>query len=418
MQPHSETPANPVPQRSFAGTFASLREHRSFRFFWASGFFFFSGTGIQALVMAWLVYDVTRSPFLLGVYTAVNLLPQLLGPLGGLAAERLDRVRVLLASQGVSIACCLTIAGLSSSGVLEYWHLVLAGFVLGTTQSTLMPVRSTLVMDLVSRTQLSSAMALNNIAMMSHQAVGPLVGGQILRHLGIVEALACASAGSAMAAAFLLKVKLEGQPMKRTSISPLRGLIEGFQMVLKNRTMLLVLLVTFLCNVFGWPAFQTFMPVFARDILKVGPDGLGAMQTTFGIGALIGAVLIASLGDFQWKGLLYVWGTAAFGLCYGLFAVSHWFPLSLGLLFLAGFAGSAFGVMQQTLLLILAPPEFRGRVMGMMMLAIGIMPVMSFTLGAVASRFGVQQTAVFCGFAVVACMLAVFAFSPTLRKLR
>ncbi|MBF8299445.1 MAG: major facilitator superfamily 1, partial [Dehalococcoidia bacterium] len=397
-QPQATSPAA-LPGRTFATTFDPLRKHRGFRLFWASGFFFFSGTGIQALVMAWLVYDLTHSTYLLGIYTAVNLLPQLLGPLGGLAAERLDRVRLLLVSQALSIVSCLVVAALAASGLLAYWHLIVAGFVLGVTGSTMMPARSTLVMDLVSRSELSAAMALNNVAMMSHQAVGPLIGGNVLRHLGVEEALICAALGSAVAAAFLARVKVEGPAAQRSSLSPLRGLVEGFQMVLKHRTMLLVLLVTFLCNVFGWPAFQTFMPVFAKDVLKVGPDGLGLMQTTFGLGALVGAVTIASLGDFQYKGKLYLFGTAAFGLCYALFAMSHWFPLSLGLLLLGGMAGSCFGVMQQTLLLVLAPSEFRGRVMGVMMLAIGVMPLSSFTLGAIAGVVGAQPTATFCGFA-------------------
>ena len=394
-----------------------MQDSRGYRFFWASNLCFFSGAGIQTLVMAWLTYSMTGSTFLLGMFTAANLLPQLLGPFAGIAAERMDRVRLLLGACAVCIVIGVTVTMLSLTGVLAFWHLVAAGFALGITQSTMMPVRNTMIVDLVPRAQLSAAMALNNVAQMSNAAIGPLAGGVLYRHLGVLPALG-AAVGLAMAAgALLLRGGITGAPSIKSTVSPLHALIEGFQIVAKHRTMVIVLLVTFLANLFGWPAFATFMPVFAKDVLLIGADGLGTLQALFGIGALCGNFAIAALGDFRWKGQLYLWGTVGFGLFYALFALSHSYALSLGLLFLVGFSASAFGVMQSTLLLLLAPPEVRGRVMGTMMLAIGIMPISSFALGGVASHFGVQATAAVCGLAVVCCMLAVFAASPRLRQL-
>lgn len=409
--------ATPPPRPAYLATLDPLRRYVGFRLFWTSNLFFFISAGVQALVMGWLVYDLTHSTYLLGIYTAANLLPQLLGPLGGIAAERLDRVRLLLFTTSLSILTSLGIAGLSLTGSLEYWHLVVAGFVLGVTTATVLPALTTLVMDLVAPRELSVALALNNIAMMSSQAVGPIIGGLLLRHMSVGAPLAFAAGCSVVAILFLMKMERTG-PSSVSEVSPLRGMLEGFQVVLQDRTMMMVLLVTFLANVFGWPAFMTFMPVFAKDVLAIGPDGLGMLQTLFGLGALLGAAAIAAIGDFHWKGKLYLWSTAAFGLFYALFALSHSYPLSLLLLFAAGCAGSAFGVMQQALLLLLAPPAVRGRVMGVMMLAIGVMPLSSFVLGAVASRVGVQFTAAFCGLAVVACAGAVFALSPSLRRLK
>ena len=394
-----------------------MRDSRGYRFFWASNLCFFIGTGIQGLVMAWLTYSMTGSTFLLGMFTAANLMPQLLGPFGGIAAERMDRVRLLLGAITVCVLIGLTVTALSLMGTLAFWHLVVAGFALGITQSTMMPVRNTVVVDLVPRTQLSAAMALNNIAMMSNAAIGPLLGGVLYRHFGVLAALGAAVCAALAAGLLLVRVGIPGAPSIRSTVSPLQGLIDGFRIVAKHRAMVIVLLVTFLANLFGWPAFATFMPVFAKDVLLIGPDGLGSLQTAFGVGALCGNFAIASLGDFRWKGQLYLWGTVGFGLFYALFALSHAYPLSLGLLFWAGVSASAFGVMQSTLLLLLAPPEVRGRVMGTMMLAIGIMPLSSFALGGIAGHFGVQATAAACGLAVVCCMLAVFAASPSLRKL-
>jgi MFS family permease len=412
-----QAPAASKTRPAYAETFGPLLNNRGFRLFWLSSFAFFVGTGMQSLVMAWLAYDLTHSTFLLGVYTAANLAPQLLGPLGGVAAERFDRVRLLLGAKAACAGAGIGIAALSAVGALEYWHIVMAGFVLGVTQSTMQPARATAVMDLVPRKELSGAMALNNIAQMSNAAIGPFLGGQLLDRAGIQVTLACAAVAAAVAAAFLLRVHLAAAG-GGAGESPLKKLLEGFRLVAKHRPLQLVLFVTWIANVFGWPAFATFMPVFAKDVLKVGPDGLGLMQTVFGAGALAGAAAIAALGDFQWKGRLYLLGTIGFGLLYGLFALSHWYLLSLALLLAGGIAGSAFGVMQQTLVLVLAPPEARGRMMGVMMLAIGAMPLSSFVLGAIAARAGAQATAATCGFLLVLATLVVYALSPTMRRMR
>ncbi|MBI4297420.1 MAG: MFS transporter, partial [Chloroflexi bacterium] len=205
---------------------------------------------------------------------------------------------------------------------------------------------------------------------------------------------------------------------KRNTHSPWRELREGFRVILGNRDMLAILYVTLLVNALVYPIFQTFMPVFAKDVFHVGPSGLGLLLTCSGVGALIGAILAASLGDFRWKGQLFLWGAFAYGLFFVLFAFSPWFPLSLVLIGMVGLALSTFQVMQWALMLILAPPEVRGLSMGVLLMAIGIQPLAALGLGAITTALGISLTTAVAGSLLAINMIALYFWLPSLRHLR
>ena len=156
--------------------------------------------------------------------------------------------------------------------------------------------------------------------------------------------------------------------------SALRNLAEGFRYVTHNRAMLSVLSISLTANIFVWPAYQSFMPVFAKDYLAQGPQGLGLLQTAMGVGALIGAFFIASLGNFRRKGLLFLSSTGIFALFFCLFALMRSFPIALSLMGVVGLGSSGFGAMQSTLMLILSSEEMRGRSVGFLNMAIGVLP--------------------------------------------
>ncbi len=397
-------------------TVAAFRS-RDFSVFWGSTALAFVAAQIQILVMAWMAYDITRSAYLLSIYTAAGLIPMLLGPYIGFLAERFNRIRLLVGTQALFVAVNLTVALLAVTGAIEFWHLVVAGFLAGITQFPMMPARNTLVMDMVPREQLPNAMALSLIAMLGSQAVAPLMGGFMLGAWGVGPALTVAAVGGALGLVFLLLVKKKDTRAQVASGSPFGEVARGFALAFKNRPILLVLIITVLANVCVFASFMTFMPVFARDVLHVGPDGLGALQAVFGLGSLVGSMAIASLGDLSWKGKLYVGGTAGAGLMYGFFALSNSFPVSLGLLFLTGFISSGFAVMQSTLILLLSPPEARGRITGVLMVAIGTQPFAAYALGIVAGGTGVQTASAVIAFGLFLSVTAMYALTPSLRKL-
>jgi MFS family permease len=158
------------------------------------------------------------------------------------------------------------------------------------------------------------------------------------------------------------------------------------------------------------------MPVFAKGVLHLGPDGLGWLLAFSGVGALIGSLAIAFLGDFRGKGAMFVYGTAVWGACWTLFALSRSVPLSFVLIFAVGVSSAAFGVLQSTLLLILAPANVRGRAMGLQELAIGVLPIATLLHGAIADFMGVPMSTAVSGLLLVLLMLALAVKVPGLRN--
>jgi MFS family permease len=178
-----------------------------------------------------------------------------------------------------------------------------------------------------------------------------------------------------------------------------------------------VLAVSFSANIFLWPAYQSFMPIFAKDNLGQGPQGLGFLLTSFGAGALVGALVIASLGDFRWRGQLYIYGTVLMTVFFGVFAMLRSFAPAIILVGLAGLASAAFATMQATLTLGLAPEEMRGRCMGFLQMAIGVYTFGSLAIGAVANVVGASlATGISCGILLLT-LIAFFITMPHLRRL-
>ena len=197
-----------------------------------------------------------------------------------------------------------------------------------------------------------------------------------------------------------------------------RGLAEATSFVFHSRDLLSVLSISFTANIFLWPAYQSFMPIFAKDNLGQGPQGLGWLQTAMGGGALLGALVLASLGNFRRKGLVYLWGTGIMAVFFGAFAVSRSFPIALLLVGLAGLASAAFGTLQSTLTLILAPADMRGRCVGFLQFAIGIYTFGALAIGAVANAIGAGlATGISCAIMVI-FITALAIGMPNLRRMQ
>ncbi|MYW69793.1 MFS transporter [Streptomyces sp. SID8379] len=390
-----------------AGPLASLRESPGFRALWISNVFFFGGAWIQTMVLGWIVFETTRSELLLAVFTAVRLAPMLLGPLAGVLSDRHDRVRLLTIACGWALGAAGTVAALESTTRVPYWALVLGGLAIGLAQSPSQPARSALVLSLVGRRNLSNANALNAMAMNMTQVIGPALGGALISAFGSAAALwisACWYAASLLALWPLLRsgrVPLadgsdaagpdaNGRHDGGQSVTAM--LVDGVRSILRSRLAAGVLGVTLAANVLLWPIHQAFMPVFAKESLGLDADGLGWLLTCGGVGGLVGSLVIAALGDFPFKGGLFVFGTAGWAALWALFALSHQVAVSFALMAGIGVLSAAFGVLQTTLLLMTTEPAVQGRALGVQELAIGVMPLSSLCLGAAAQYGGVGVT--------------------------
>lgn len=374
---------------------------------WLSNICFFGGTWIQTLILGWLVFDTTDSELLLAVFTAVRLAPMLLGPLAGVLSDRYDRVRLLVTACLLALGTVVVLATLTSLDLAPYWVILMGGLVIGLAHSPSQPARSALVAELVGPRNLSNANALNAMAMSLPQVVGPAIGGALISVLGAPTALWISTLwyiGSLLA---LIPVRGDrrGNPADRDGV--LTMLTGGIRSILRNRLAATVLGITVLANVFLWPIYQSFMPVFAKSILGLDAAGLGWLLTCNGVGGLIGSIVVAWLGDFRFKGGVFVVGTAAWAGLWSLFALSDTVPVSFALMAGIGFTSAFFGVLQTTLLLLTTEASIQGRALGVQELAIGVMPVAALGLGAIAETAGIGPTTFVSALSMVAALLAV-----------
>lgn len=394
----------------------SLRGSPRFRLLWFSNLFFFGGAWTQTLVLGWLVYETTQSAFLLSLFTAVRLVPLLLGPIGGALSDRYDRVRLLIAACSWAVLAVSSVAMMVSLGHTPYWGLVLGGLAIGMAQSPSQPARAALVFDLVGRESLSNANALNAMAINVTQVVGPALGGAMISTFGAPTALWISTGWYAISLLALLPLRSHES---RSHVHPepiLRMLSGGVRSILASRLTAAVLLVTLAANILIWPIHQGFIPAFAASVLELDAAGLGWLLTCSGVGGLTGSLIIASLGDFRFKGGMYVLGTGAWGVLWALFGLSESAPLSFALMVGIGLMSATFGVLQTTLLLMTTPPGLQGRALGVQELAIGVLPFSSLLLGGIAEAVGVGPTTFVSGLLLAATMLALAARVPELLR--
>lgn len=369
---------------------SSLTKFPNFRLLWISNLFFFSGVWTQTLVLGWLVFEMTGSELSVAVFTTFRLAPMMLGPLSGVVSDRFDRVRLLLAASAWGFVTVGTIATLVLTDAISYWGVVVGGFCLGMAQSPFQPARTSLLADYVERGSLSNAGALNSIAMNISQIIGPAIGGAMVASAGAGIALWVSALWYVVS--FVALWPLRGTDLVRIvrTCGTLRKLLTaGARSALSNRLVSSVLMTTLASNILLWPVYHAFMPVFAKGHLGLDAEGLGWMLTCSGLGGLAGCLVIATLGDFKYKGALFVVGTTIWGALWAAFAVSQTLPISFALITAIGFASAPFTVLQATLLLMMTEPQVQGRVLGLQELAIGVMPVATISLGVTAELFGV-----------------------------
>ena len=399
-----------------ANVVTPLRDYPDFRALWWSTLFASSAWWAQNVVLAWLAFDLTGSELAVAGAAAVGFAPMLLGPLGGLLADRMHRPRLLIGAQLVALTAGVAIAALVMFGLAVYWHVLVAGALVGLTMAPLQPVRFTLTIDLVGERRVSSANAVSAVGMLGSRVVAPAIAGALIARYGADVALWFSAAWYIPACWVLVRLGDERRVGGTNAVVVLGEIAQAFRHALANRALRSLLVVTVLANTFAWPVILGFLPVFAEEVFDVGPAGLGLIVGVNGMGALIGAVGIASLGDFRSKGMLYLVATALFGVTLSAFAVSGVYGLALVLIFIAGVGSAGFGVMQSTLTMLLAPAEARGRVLGVLMLSIGVLPGAMLVHGAVASSVGVVATTAVSGVLLGVLTMAVAASSPDLRR--
>jgi MFS family permease len=365
-----------------------LRDPR-YRLLWLMGLCAATARWMDLVVLGWLVLSLTDSPLMVGVAAFCRTAPMMLfGPFAGVLADQLPRVRVMIGVQALNVAVASALALLFAAGLGGFGILVALEVLLGVAWVLDFPSRRTVLFAVVGREQLTTAVSLESMSMQGAKMVGPLVGGILLSRLGPAAcyvALAALSLG-ALAAARRLDRRI-ALPGAATSEPVLASLGAGLREVRGQPAILGVLAITVLMNALVFP-YQQILPVFARDVLQVGPVALGLLVAAEGLGALASSLAIAARAGQVRHARLFGASSLAAALFLLAFAASPWYGLSLALQLGVGAAESGFGTMQSAIVLLDAPERARGRAMGILSACIGTQPLGSLWIGFLASRMG------------------------------
>jgi len=398
-------------------TFTALR-HRNYRLFWSGQMISLIGTWMQSLAQSWLVYRLTNSPLMLGLVGFATALPILLFSLvGGVVADRVNKRSLIVATQTAAMLQAFLLAFLVGTDLVQVWHVVLLAFTLGVINAFDTPARQSFVIEMVGREDLMNAIALNSSVFNGARVVGPAVAGLLVGWVGEASAFFLNGASFLAVIAGLLMMRLPPSPRAARAESPWENLVAGLTYLRRHRVLLGLMGLVGMASIFGMP-YTTLMPVFARDILQVGAAGQGFLMTATGLGALIGALTLASLGDFKRKGQLVTAGNFLFPAMLFFFALSTWFPSSALFLLGVGWAMVTQNATTNTLIQTSVPDQMRGRVMSVYTLAfMGMMPLGSLQAGAVANAFGAPFAVEFGAIIAAAFALFVFCRVPEIRQL-
>lgn len=408
-----------APRRYRLDTFGALQRHPNFRLYWTGALLSNVGTWMQTLAQSWLVYQLTGSALLLGTVNFLQGVPALfLSLLGGVLADRIERRLLMVATQTAQMVLAFLLAGLTFAGVVRVEHVMVIAFLSGLVNAINTPVRQGIISDLVPREDLQNAIAVNTAQFQTSQLLGPAIAGVVVARAGAAWAffLNGLSFIAVIIALLLLRLPPWKAPARKSSLW--QSAMEGIAFVFRHEVLGLLVLIAAVPAVFGRPTQQALLPVFADSVLHVGAQGLGALMSATGAGALAGALIVASLSGFRRRGLLQLLTGSAYGVALVLFAASRSLTLSLALLFAGSACSMVFSSLNQTFLQSLAPDEMRGRVLSVLTLTtFGLMPLGSMVAGAAAQQWGASLV-VGAGGAVCALFaLGVLVTQPRHRNL-
>jgi MFS family permease len=398
-----------------ARTFWSLR-HRNYRLLWFGSLFSSAGMWIQQVSLGWLTYDVTGSAFLLGAVNGFRSLPLLiLGPFGGVAADRLDRKKLMFATQMFLMTVTAMFATVVMLGYAHVWNIILFSLLTGVGWAFNMPVRQSVVPEVVPKSDLQNAIALNSVGFNTTRIIGPSVSGLLIAAVGIAGNFYLQAAMYIGVAAMVWQMTVNTERRSARDVSVLNNLVDGARYVWRNRPLRLQMTVALLPPLLAMP-YMSLMPIFAKDVLGLGEVGFGVMMAAPGVGAVVGTLLIASSRDVNRRGLLTLICLTGMGATLLAFSQSHWVAVSLLLLVVAGAFQMVYMSTNQTMLQLKTPAEYRGRVMGIYMLNQGLMPLGSLFAGALAQFQGAPFAVAVMGGSVVALSLGALAAFKTVRE--
>jgi predicted MFS family arabinose efflux permease len=403
--------------------FEALR-HREYRLIWYGQIFASMGTWMDQVTRGWLIYELTNSALQLGLVRGIQAIPFLfLSPIAGTTADRYSRKMQMVVGQVGNGMIYAATAVLIFLDEIQPWHVYVTAFLMAVVQVFQQPARAAMVADTVPPTQLTNAIGLNAVVFNIARSTGPALAGVLIAISGTGGAYFVQAVFFFLATIWTMQLHsvqhssmtFSSHPAHKESFG--QSIIEGWKFSWRNDAVRTSLLIVMLASLFIVP-FTTLLPVFARDILRVGSTGQGLLLTAMGVGALCSALLIASAGDRLPRGMLMLGGVTLYGLINIIFAASPWFGLSLVLMVIVGVCHVHSHALVQTVIQAYSPSEFRGRTIALFHMSQVIMTVGAMFFGALSSLLGAEWTVASMGAVGALCMIAIYLAVPSARLIR
>jgi MFS family permease len=399
-----------------AGRLAAFR-YRDFRLFWLSLFISNIGTWMQMTATNWLLYQLTNSPLQLGLNGVFRAIPAIaLGLISGTFADRYDRKWLLLWTQLMLGLLSLGLGVLDHVGHIQAWQIYLFTFISSSVGSFDGPARQSLFPSLVPRAVLPNAVALNSLLWKGAALLGPTLGGIAISAMGTSGAF-YANAASFLGVVVALMFMHASPPERETQRNFLAETKAGFSYIVSQPVILGLTIMEAFASVFGLD--HAMLTILASDVFRVGAHGFGFMQSCRGLGAVIGSSLFIAMGQRASQGKVLLVSAILYGAGFAVFGLSPSFLIALVLLAFIGATDTIWGAARSTIMQMLAPEKFRGRVMGVFQLSNrGLHPLGQMETGLVVPLLGARE-ATFMGGMIITIMTLLTAWRfPGIAKFR
>lgn len=365
---------------------------------------------VNIVARSWLAYNLSGSALVLGIVAMARGLPQiLLSPLGGVAADRFDKRKVLVISQSTLCVLALVNAVLVHTGVIQVWQLIAIGLVQGVVSPFTMPTRQALIPQLVSGNDLPNALAMDSAGRNLNRVLAPSLAGILIAWHPTVAFYTVA------ALYFASAMTLLRLPSTKATVDPSRKFVQqllfGFRYIVGRRRLLILLGMAFLAVTLGMP-FQQMLPVFQETVLRVGPEKLGFMYAAVGAGALVGSLVIAYRSNDPRRQRYQLIAGVCFGALLIPFALSQNLFFSLAMLVLIGLCSEIFMTINRVLVVLNTDSHLYGRVMGTYAMTFSLMPVATLPMGAIVDAIGAPRTVSGAGFLLALAVLILSFILP------
>ncbi|MGA9594392.1 MAG: MFS transporter [Candidatus Acidiferrales bacterium] len=411
----AEPPAGAERLNRLPAVVRALR-HRNFQLFFGGQLISLVGTWMDNIAEAWLVYRLTHSSFLLGAVAFSGQIPVfLLAPIGGMVADRWNRRSIIIATQASSMFLAFVLAFLTLSGRVRVWEVMVLAALMGVVNAFDIPTRQAFLVEMVGRADLMNAIALNSSMFNGARVIGPSIAGILVASVGEGWCFFANAVSYIAVIAGLLLMRMDRVVRETETASPLERIAEGFRFVRDTAPIRVLLMLLGLVSLVAMP-YAVLMPVFARDILHGNARTLGVLMGATGVGALAGALVLASRRGVRGLGRWVAIACASFGVSLILFSFSRSYMLSVALLVPVGFSMMVQMASSNTLIQAMVPDRLRGRTMAVYsMMFMGMAPLGALLSGILAEHIKAPLTVALGG---AGAIVGAIIFARNLPKIR